>query len=342
MNFGDLLETLWVATGYPDTGSDRQDMRVQQYRDALNTILDEICASCAPSLFRLIREDTIALVANQSTYTLNDWCARPLSLYTADQQAHKIRYLRPRTADFSGIRNTNYRYPQFGPYTLTDGMRTIGSILDSNVSGLTGGASVAEDSKSVTFPGATGTPWDIPAVIGRKFCFNGEDTDYKVVSTNGSGLTLDRHVHSRLTGVGVSNQGVGYTGAPFEISPPGRLQVQILPMPTIPKTINYRYMAHPRRMINLTDTPELDTQYHHLIWKGALRLISAIKQNADQLQAWQAEYGTALAQLQKSDTDETDSDDAPRFETLNDRSALRYDLPGTNRRGGYGSGYGYR
>lgn len=338
MNFGDLLENLWVATGYPDTASDRQDGRLQQYKDNLNTILDEICATCAPSLFRLIRQDTINLVPGTDTYTLNDWCARPLSIYTADTQAHKVRYLRPRNADFSGIRNTNYRYPQFGPYTLTDGMRTIAPIL-SGVNGVNG-ATCAEGSAAVTFGGG-GSPWNIAAVIGRMMRFNGEDADYKVIATDGSGVTLDRKVFSRLVGVGTGNTGSGYSNVDFEISPPGRLQVQILPMPQQAKTINYRYMAHPRRMLNLTDSPELDTQYHHLLWKGALRLIACQKQNADQVQTWQAEYLTALSQLQKSDTDETDSDDAPRFETLYDRSSMRYDLPGTNRRGGYGGGYGY-
>lgn len=331
MNFGDLLENLWIATGYPDTGSDRQDMRLQQYKDNLNTILDEICATCAPSLFRLIRQDTIAILPNVDTYTLNDWCARPLSVYTADMQAHKVRYLRPRTADFSGIRNTNYRYPQFGPYTLTDGMRTMAPIL-AGVNGVSG-ASVAEGSTAVTFPGAVGTPWNIAAVIGRMMRFNGEDGDYKVVATDGSGLTLDRKAVTRIKGVGVGNVGAGYTNVDFEISPPGRLQLQILPLPTMGQTINYRFMAHPRRMLNLTDNPEIDTQYHHLIWKGALRLIACQEQNADQVSTWQQEYLTALSQLQKSDTDDFDSDDSPRFETLRDRSTLRYDLPGTNRRG---------
>lgn len=322
MNFSNLLQQLWVGTGYPNPAADRQNWRLQSYRDAINTVLEEVIQTNAPFLFSQQREGTINLVAGTSIYTLDDWCARPLSIYTTDVAAHKLVYVRPRRADQNGMRNPSFVYPPLGPYTFTDAMRTSTPAV-SGVSGASYGLSASDGDLTVTVGSSNTSFVGNTDIIGRRLRINGEYGDYTVLSVASAHvLNIDRPIKSRCddstTCMNTDGAGAGYTQVKWEIGPPQRLRIQVLPTPSAAKTINYRYAVLPRRLLNGDDVPEINEEYHHLLWKGALRLVGAMKQNGDMIQQWGTEYGQALMELAKADQDDWDSDDAPKRETLMD------------------------
>lgn len=338
MNFLDLTDTLRVMTGYPDVASTFRDSRLQQYRDALNATLDEVGAAVAPSYFALQQQSTIVTVAGTATYLINDWSQRILSVYGTDiNYTYKLDYIRARNADMSGIRNPNIQ--SVGRYAYTDGMRTSTPAL-SGTAGSGSGATVAEGGTSVVFGSSNATLTS--AVVGRMLRLNGEDGDYKILTQDGSHtVTIDRPVKSRLRGDGTSNVGAGYTAATcrWEIGPSGRLQIQILPVPQEVRTLNVRSMMLPRRMLNDSDTPEIQSEYHHLIWKGAMLKVASSKQNTESYQLYTTEYQTALTNFRKSDIDDVESTDSPPMERLRDKSFLGAAPYGTYSRGdGFGPG----
>lgn len=319
MNFQDLTDTLRIKSGYSDLSATTfKDSRLQEYRDAINATLGEISSTCAPSFFALTRETQINLIAGQQYYEINDWCQRLLTLYTTDIAAHKLQYMRPRNADATGIRNPNIVYPPLGPYGYTDGMRSP-TALFSAASGSNTGATVAEGGTTVTFgSGVTLTN----TVLNRMLRLNGEGGDYKVTqvtTTPPCSVVIDKPFVSRLRGDGTSNVGTGLTNVRWEIGPPGRVVIQILPMPTANKSLTCRYMALPRTLLNTNDTPEIQQEYHELIWMGGLRHVMASKQNPEAYQMYTTEYANAIALFKKSDIDDVESDDSPRIERLGDR-----------------------
>lgn len=317
MNFTNLLEQLWTMSGYPDPTTNRQDWRLQQYKDAINATFDEIVATNAPRLFALQREATFTLVPGTAVYTLDDYVARILSMYTTDIAAHKLTYVRPRRADQEGFRNPAWVSQPLGPYAFTDAMRS-GTALYSGPSGVMG-ATVAEGGTSVSL-GSSGTalPTD-STLVGRMIRFNGEAADYQILSVGGAhALTIDKPVVSRVTGVGSTGVGTGYTNVSWQISPPGRMRIQILPTPTDAKTVSYRYAKLPRRLVGADDQPEIQEEFHHLIWKGALAKVAASKQNPEAYQMWMGEFAKAIADFRNADDDEFDSTDAPKREMLHD------------------------
>ncbi len=173
------------------------------------------------------------------------------------------------------------------------------------------------------------------------FRLNGESGDYRILqaSAGTNVVTIDRPIVSRMRGVGVTGVGTGYSQVRWECSPPGRVVLRCLPTPSATKTINYRFLALPRKLLNADQSPEIQEEYHHLIWKGALRLVGAEKGNQTLYGMYAQEYAAALELLKRSDDDETPSDDAPRIERLIDRSGPIYP-PGTYSRTGSGYGFG--
>ncbi len=339
MNFQDLLEKLFIETGSPDTGASRPDYLLQQYKDALNTSQDEICATCAPSLEHLIREDSIQVVGGTSDYMLGDWCQRPLSMYTKDVLAHKILFRRPKAADRDGSRNTVLVPYTFGPYMVTLLPRTKTPFL-SGAAGSGTGIAITEGATTAVIGGSNAVLTS--AVVGRMLRVNGEAEDYQIISQNGvRTMTLDRPVISRMRGSGTSNVGTGYAAATarWEISPVGRFAVQFLPTPIQATTVYFRYMAYPRKLVEPSDTPELQEDMHHLLWKGAMRAIGATKQNDAMYQMYTAEFASAIGLLKASDIDDDDSFDGPDRPWLGDE-VQRGIMPGVySRSGGGNAGY---
>lgn len=337
MNFGNLLERLWTVTGYPNPSSgNREDWRFQQYKDNINATLDEIVKTNAPRIFSLQRESSFNLVPGTSLYTLDDWVARPLSLYTTDVAAHKLVMIRPRRADANGWRNPFYSFPPLGPYTFTDGMRTSAALV-TGASGASTGASCTNGDSAVTLGTSGPTLPTDSTYVGRMVRFNGESNDYKIVSTAAHGITVDRPILGQCIGVGHTGVGQNLANVRWEISPPGRMRVQVLPMPSTVKTVYYRFAALPRKLVELDDTPEIHEEYHELIWKGALRLVAATKQNAENYGLWAGEFAAAMKALQNADDDEFDSDEGPKREMIADHIPPGI-LPGTYSRG-LGVGY---
>lgn len=338
MNFQDLQEKLFYETGHPDTGADRPDYLVQQYRDALNTAQDEIAATCAPSMDHLIREAALAIVSGTQDYLLGDWVQRPLSMWTEDQFAHKVRFRKALSADRDGLRNTVLVPYVLGPYEVVLLPRTNAAAL-SNGQGVNNGATATEGGAQIGI--GSNNAVLTSAVVGRMVRLNGEAADYKIVSVNSRTITIDRPIVSRIRGLGTTNVGAGYAEntTRWEIGPVGRFQVRFLPMPNMASNVKFRYMAYPRKMLSASDTPELQEDMHHLLWKGAMRALGATKQNAAMYQQYTQEFADAISLLKASDMDDVDSNDGPHCEMLGDNIPVGV-LPGTYSR--YGGGrYGY-
>lgn len=342
MNLSDLLSEMRAATGYPDTASSFPDWRYQQYKDYLNVAQDEFAATCSPKFFGLIRESTIAITSGSGLATLNDWCQRILELRSADDAyAYKIPMRRSRTADREGLRNSQrqnsstqaweYDLPPRSQQALYSSTYPDGSTYQNNLT--TYGITVTEGTLVGT---VTSSVTLVAAMVGHMIRFNGESADYKIISIDNSAhtITVDRKIRSRVSGDGTTNVGAGYTLVSWEISPPQRVIIRIIPTPLTNATLPYRYMAQARKLVNLTDSPEIQEEYHHLIWKRALRLVGASRVNADQYKIWQAEGDAAMAMFQKADCDDEDSEDGPAFGRLSDENVNTRGLPrGTHIRG---------
>ncbi len=177
MNFGDLMEQVWISLGMP-AAAQRQDFRRQEIKDAINTTLQEV-ASAPPFMFRLARETTLSILAGQSVYTLDDWCMRMLSMYTTGNAAHKVTMVEPRAADRDGSRNPNAVFGSLGPWRMTWSPRTQVAAY-SGAAGATTGASVSEGEIEISLPPDTEL---LPEHVGRMFRLNGEGVDYRIVST---------------------------------------------------------------------------------------------------------------------------------------------------------------
>lgn len=329
MNLQDLTNQLYQATGYPDPSSDRLDWQLQSYRDALNTAQDELVATCSPKLYSLVRERSVAVVSGTAIYRLNDWDLRLLELRSPDNQyAYKLRQVRSRTADRDGSRNSTLQTSSTFDWEYDLAPRTSQALYSSNypanssnyVSDLSiYGASATEGSQTITFGSAVNTANFTPSVVGRMFRVNGESADYMIMTVpTATTITVDRPVRGRLTGLGVTGVGSGYTNAPWEISPTGRLQIRILPSPLASQTLISRTVCLPRKMIYATDTPAIQEEYHHLVWKGALRLLGSFKQNETMIQTWAQEFSAAIAMLQKADCDDEDSETEPHMQLISD------------------------
>ncbi len=336
MNFLALVDKLRWASGYPDIAASFPDYRLQEYRDAVNQTVDEVMAAMSPSSFNLVKQTTFATVSGTSTYLLDDWAQRILDIYSVDTNyTYQLTYIRPHNADKSGIRNPNIQ--SIGRYAYTDGMRTS-TAFASGAAGATTGATSAGTVDVTLGSGITlASTW-----VGKMFRLNGEDEDYKVTAINNTSkvVTLDKVVRPRMRGDGVSNAGTAYAAATcrWEVGPAGRLQIQILPTPTEIRTLSVRYMSLPRRLIADSDTPEIASEYHHLIWKGALRIVGASKSNADNYQIWSNEFQNAIQSFKKGDVDDQASTDSPPIERLCDKGFLGAAPYGAYTRGdGYGA-----
>ena len=318
MNLGDLEEAVWRSLGLHDQGN-RLDWRRQEIRDALNMALDEV-SQAGPLTFSLMREGAIALVAGTDTYALDDWTKRPIGFYTTDAAAHKVMMRLPRAADRDGSRAGNAVFGALGPWQLTLAPRSSTAAKSGDA------ASAAEGSVTVTKVG--GVAWSTVTDVGRMLRLNGENGDYKITAVAGANsLTVDRPVRGRLAGTNVTGVGVGYTTKRWEIGPPGRFQIQILPKPSEARTLPYRYQAQPRRVLSASDTPELLEEYHHLLWKRTLHWISGFNEDDASYARFAQEYGAALQELRLRDADDMDSEESANYESMLDGGNMPRGLP---------------
>lgn len=332
MNFAGLQDRVFKCIGLPDTTADRTDAIVMSVQDAINETMEEIAATCHPSLNNLTRVGTLTVVSGTGDYLLNDWAQRLLSIYTEGPYAHQINVRRPAAVDRDGSRGTYYVVGQLGPYQLVQLPRTLKADGVYGAAGSSTGASVAEDGTAVTF-GSGGTVLTSD-LVGKMICFNGESADYQITAVGGShACTVDRPVKARFSGLGTA-RGVGYTNKSWQISPQGRYKLRFLPLPTNASTVYYRYMAYPRRLLQDDDQPELQTELHHLLWKGAMRSMTLTKQNADAWQMYTKEFNDAIEMLRKSDDDDYAANEVPQVESLYDNQ-MTPRQPGEYRRGRY-------
>lgn len=305
MNKNDLMERLWSMLGQHETGQ-RPDWRTQHLSDALNLKLEEV-ASANPFLWELVRESTLSIVAGTSDYTLDDWAMRPMQFWTEGTSAHRVAARNYRITTRDGSRNSGSAYTTNGPfeYVLLPRSTTAGSS----------GTAASSTYASTTITKSGGTDWT-SADIGKMIRLNGEENDYKITAVGGvTSLTVDRATRGKLTGQGTSGTPSNYSSVKWEISPPGRCRIKILPTPTSASTVYYSYVAYPRRLINATDVPEISDNFHHLLWKGAIAECGAFNEDPGVYQIYKAEYEQALQGLKDSNREDQDVDEPPYFAT---------------------------
>lgn len=322
MNFLNLQNKVFGQIGQPDTGADRTDAQVQDVRDCLNDALQEICATLSPRLFALEREGTVAIVSGTSDYYLNDWCQRPLAF--RDSYGMPITFRRKKNAELEGCYDTQASGSgTIGGFIIVPAPRNSSAYF-SAASGSSTGATVANAATSFTTGSSTTL---VTGDTGRMIRFNGEPEDYVFTFVSAHAGTIDRPFISRMSSIGTTGAGSTYTNVRFEIGPKLRYKIKLLPSPGTSQTLTYRYMALPRRMVGADDEPELNEEFHHLLWKGALRSIEGAKGSA-KYSIFVQEFSTAIQELMRADDDEAASNEPPPFETLNsDNTLIR--VPGT-------------
>lgn len=323
MNFLDLQEKCWDFLGYTDTGR-RRNWRLQQIKDALNHALFRI-AKTAPSLWVLTQESSISVVGGTATYNLSDYCWRPLSVWTQDAQAHLVKMRWPRTADRDGSRNPSLAYSASGgPWEFVWQPRL--PSYKSGASGAATGASATIGASVITL-NASATPL-VAADVGRMIRLNNEDVDYQIVTIGAGGLvpTVDRAIQGRIQVAQKElTDGVApaYTNVRWDLGNPQAWSLKILPPPPsgLPaQTVYYRYQQIPRQLAEPDDLPPIESEYHDLIWKGALKMICLQLEDQTMWQAYTTEFEQRLEELGSQETENDDSDEPPWYETLNDTS----------------------
>ena len=219
---------------------------------------------------------------------------------------------------------------------------TAGSVPVSS-----GGATALEGDTVVVLNGTTlADPQTQYA--GLMLRLNGEDTDYMVTAASVSGgstyLSVDRPVRARLSGLGVTGVGAGYNAVRWEISPPGRIQIQLLPAPSVVPTIppRYRFPALPRRISNQPDfTPEFAAEHHDLLYKGAYAEIATLLEKADAYAREIATFQNALVKYKAQDLDDISAKTSPDIDTLDSPGIGYRGAPVGTDFGRYGGGQGY-
>ena len=319
MNVGSLLERLWLACGHR-TAQTRQDWMLQTFLDALNTAQDTLCTECGGNIGYLIREATLTVVPGQALYTLNDWVCRSISHYTEDQAAHQIEILATSTADRNGARRSTRTTGPFGPYEACIPQRTTTALLSGASATAAEGTLLVTLNLSAPDKAAFLLVFPIGLMASQPMLrLGGEDTDYRCLSVAAGGgnalvVTVDRKIRGRLTGLGVAGVGANYTTVRWEISPPGRLQLQLLPAPTsVPvKMPRYRFPALPRRITNnLDETPEFGSEHHHLLLKGAYAEVTRFLEKADAYAREIQEFQNALSKYKSLPPDDSSAKTAP-------------------------------
>lgn len=312
MNLADLRNRCYRYAGLLDQAQ-QLDWDYQEINDAINTAL-EIISTKAPFTFCLLREQQLPITNGVQVYTLNDWALRADSYYTTDQAAHKIKVRKARNADRSGIRNPGLQYTILGPFDATWSPANVVPVLSGDAnSGIT--ASAVEGQRTVTF---SGSPGFTSAHVGRMFKFNGEYGDYKVVGFGTNSLTLDRNIKSRIAGPGLGSThiGPGYTNVRWELGPKLRINIMFLPTPTAPSPqVFLRYAALPRRLLNDDDEPELRDEWHHLIYKGAVKELGLRNEDMETYQAYKQEFDETLNKYYAADQEDQDEEDPVSYES---------------------------
>jgi hypothetical protein len=327
LNYNELIETVWDVLGYQDTGT-RIACTLQAIRRAINTSYDE-CAECSFGLEHLIRESSISVVSGTSVYNLDDWCRRLLSLKTLDSEAHKIALHAGKIVDHEGMRDSSITLSN-GPYDAMRWERTTAAAKSGTVGNL------AEAGTAFTKTG--GDDLTTAADVGRMLRMKGETNDYKITAVGTvNAATIDKAHRGLLTGNGTTLAASSYSSVGWQVGPPGRLRIKLLPEPSAASTLYYTGVWMPRRLINDEDVPEIPESFHHLLWKGALKYMALRENDMQVAQMWIAEYREALGSYKKRDADEGDDEVvSPRIvSTLGDGSGRQYDG------GAYLRGVGY-
>ena len=305
MNFYDLQQRYRNHLGYPD-GDALDDHQLQEIRDNINAAQDHIYMA-APYFHWLVREATITPVSSQTVYTLDDSAEKALEFWTEDSNAHKVMLLSAREVDRNGLRNSNLTDTGNGPYEMTWYPRTT----DATASGTS--ASVTVGSTTLTKSG--GSDWT-SALAGKLIRLNGESADYYVSSVGGtSTLTMDRAYRDRIVGTGTSGTQSNLSAKRWEISPPGRLRVELFTTSTGGPTISYRYMRRHRVLIADDETPEMPEKYHWLVLYFALLKDSIFREKKDMYQVFKREAEDGLAVMLNEERDQHDMEFQARYES---------------------------
>jgi len=321
MNLSDLREDIYRFMGL--SGHNIPDHVKQQVTDDINRAQDKIYRAL-PFVWWMVKSATLTPVTGTSVYTLDDYCVKPLSFWTADSSAHKIPYFSARDADRSGVRNTNLGGLESGPFAVHwhEPTTTAGA---SGVSGSSYGASVTEGDTALA-KGSSGTAWT-SADTGKLVYLNGEDADFTITYVSANAATLDRAYRGRLSGLGTTGVGSGLSQVRWEMVPKGRQRVFIPQAATGGASINYRFHKLHRRLINTDETPEAPTDWHWVISSGAKMLNSSFRGNNAAHAMMKEEYAEGMAYLHKNECTDQDEEFKDTYESPIKLSSYRDYLP---------------
>lgn len=343
MNFSDQINAVFSKGGFPDSANNRRNDRLQSIMDAVNAIYDEICETCSPYLNPLVRERALVIGNGLSApdqdanlgypvggppggylapggnrapdgyngeYHLDSQVDHVLEMWTEGQTAHRVTIRGYKASTREGLRNSTWAPATVGPYQVSWLPRSTIGFYDFGA-GAAYGATAAEGGINVSFGASSNALGS--ALVGMILKLNGEDGDYKILTQNGAhAATVDRPIRSRMAGSMLTNgAGPGYTNVRWQIGPRGTPKIRVLPPPSLTANLYYSAYDVPRRLLNVDDEPEIPTKYHHLLWKGAMRILALENVKPDMYQMYANEYDKALAMFRKADEDEQSAIDGP-------------------------------
>ncbi len=269
MNFLDMQRRVLWERGRTDD-SLVQDWERQLCRDHLNESYHEIMSALRPYYWKHMKRGSITTVSGTEVYTLADDCLSPVGFWIQDTQARPINYVDPLTMDETGFRNSNLSLSYVDTITWYQDTQTAAT---SGVAGSSEGATVSSGSTALTKAG--GTAWT-SADVGKIIRLNNEFESEIAAVGGADACTLSRAYRGRLSGDDDANSATGLTEVMWEVTPPGRCQIEIPQTLSNTEEVFYRYVSKAWPMVSDTDLPDrLPIEKHNLVVWGALLLNAA-------------------------------------------------------------------
>lgn len=326
MNYGDLQEAVFSWLGYQESGQRKDHLR-QRVKDACNKAVRKILYQ-KPVFYNLRKSTSFSTTSGTTGYYLADDVMMPISLWREGTNAGKLKFVDLDQINYAGFRNTNATTSGDGILTYTV------SVKDTSAAKSGTACSVTEGTTTVT--GLSGIDsGDVGAIIR----LNAEkDEVYRIDSvTSATEVELNRAYRARLTGVGTTGTGSGLSSKKWEVSPPMRWKLDILPTPGSSETIYYDYISSYDGLVNTDESIDvIPVEFEHLVETCAkYNMANFKKMDPQERMLLKAELQEGIRELHKLDIPQLQPNFKAYYKsTLGDhrRTGKSFLPPGTSHR----------
>jgi hypothetical protein len=293
MNYKSMREAVWRWMQLPTTDG-RQDNILQEIREAINDAQNEIIFSTQFWWFN-IRKWSLSVVANTTSYELDDWCRLPTRLWLEGVDAAPVDFISPQETDRQGLRSTSFVEGSDGPHTYT--IREFRQTASYSIVGNTvvGNTIITRSSGDAL----------VAAMVDKRLRVNGESPDYKVtaINTGANTVTVDKAYQAVLAqSDGTTGSGSNTTAGVIEISPGPVWRLDMVPTPSADRTVYYWGVSRPRYMTEDYHVPEIPEEWHKAIVALAKHnMAPLVRRTLEEKESLRIDAERMLSKMRKAD-----------------------------------------